>query len=435
MSRKRISKRVVDSLLVGDKEYTVWDTDILGFGVRVRPSGAKTYIFVYRAGHGRKAPVRKHSLGDVSKFTAEEARALARQSLALSAQGLDPAGSKAEERAGMTVSELATAFIAQHAKTKRKDSTSSDYDRILRLHVLPTLGSTKANKLTRASIAKVHTRLKDRPAVANKMLAIVSSMYGFAQRRGLVPEAFNPASKIEKYREEHRERFLTTEELGRIGAALEEAEIRGLPWHIDPSKPVSKHLAHPENRRRQPDPLASAAVRLLLFTGCRLREILHAKWDHFDHERGMLFLPDSKTGRKPVVLNQPALDVLSSLTKQGPYIIPGDDPSFPRHDLKRFWKAILQRSQLEGVRIHDIRHTFASIGAGNGLGLPVVGKLLGHSQPATTARYAHLDNDPIRRATQQIGANINAALNQSRARQGNDKGTVRRQRGRGAGGG
>jgi integrase len=151
-------------------------------------------------------------------------------------------------------------------------------------------------------------------------------------------------------------------------------------------------------------------VRLLLFTGCRLREILHLRWDHVDLERGCLFLPDSKSGRKTVILNAPALAVLSRLDRVGPYVVPGDDPERPRHDLKRPWDAVIGRAGLVGVRLHDLRHTYASFGAGGGFGLPIIGKLLGHTQASTTQRYAHLDADPLRRASDAIGSRIAAAL-------------------------
>jgi integrase len=155
-------------------------------------------------------------------------------------------------------------------------------------------------------------------------------------------------------------------------------------------------------------PSAAAALRLLLFTGCRLRKILHLRWEHVDFER-CLFLPDSKSGRKTVMLNAPALSVLDNLERVGPYVVPGDDPERPRHDLKRPWNAITKRAGLIGVRLHDLRH-IASFGAGGRLGLPIIGRLLGHSQPATTARYAHLENDPVRRASEAIAGRIVAAL-------------------------
>ena len=149
---------------------------------------------------------------------------------------------------------------------------------------------------------------------------------------------------------------------------------------------------------------------MLLFTGCRLREILHLRWEHVDFERGCLFLPDSKSGQKTVILNAPALAVLNALERVGPYVVPGNDPAQARHDLKRPWDAITKHVGLVGVRLHDLRHTYASVGASGGLGLPIIGRLLGHAQAATTARYAHLDADPLRRASEAIGGRIAAAL-------------------------
>ena len=156
---------------------------------------------------------------------------------------------------------------------------------------------------------------------------------------------------------------------------------------------------------------AAAALRLLILTGARLREILHLRWEHVDVERGLLLLPDSKTGRKTIVLNRPALEILKAHPRTGLFVIVGDKPDQPRTDLKKPWAAVSRRAGIEGVRLHDLRHTFASIGAGASLGLPIVGKLLGRSQPQTTARYAHLDADPLLRAANLIGERIESAMN------------------------
>jgi integrase len=235
-------------------------------------------------------------------------------------------------------------------------------------------------------------------------------MYAFAVRAGIVADGTKPAAGIEKYRESRRERFLNGDELERLGTAIEEAETFGIPWAVDTSKPISKHLPKLANRRTKISLSAGAAVRLLLFTGCRLREILDLKWEYVDLERGVLFLPDSKSGRKTVILNAPAMTVLNGLERIGPFVVPGDNPESPRADLKRPWEAIIKRAGLSGIRLHDLRHTYASFGAGGGLGLPIIGRLLGHSQVSTTARYAHLDNDPLRRASEAIAGRISAAL-------------------------
>jgi integrase len=154
----------------------------------------------------------------------------------------------------------------------------------------------------------------------------------------------------------------------------------------------------------------------LILTGARLREILDAQWQHVDIERGVIFLVDSKTGRKPIYLSAAAQAVLAALPRiaGNPHIIPGEQADSPRADLKRPWAAVTKAAGIEGVRLHDLRHSFASIGAGASMGLPVIGKLLGHSQAATTHRYAHLDADPLRRAVETIGATISAAMDSGR---------------------
>jgi integrase len=308
------------------------------------------------------------------------------------------------------VAELADRFMTDHVEPKRKPGTAEFYRHLLDKIIKPELGTVKLDKLTRAAVAKLHGNLGATPFQANRVLAVIGAMYSFAARSGLVPEGSNPARKIENFPEHRRERFLTGEELERLGAAIREAETVGIPWIVDEGAPKAKHLAKQEHRFTKISPTAAAALRLLLFTGCRLREILHLRWEHVDIERGLLFLADSKTGKKTVILNAPALAVLADLDRLAPYVVPGDDPQKPRSDLKRPWQAIARRAGLDGVRLHDLRHTYASFGAGGGLGLPIIGRLLGHTQAATTARYAHLDNDPLRRASESIASRIAAAL-------------------------
>lgn len=407
----RIGKRVVDGLETTGREYFLWDDDLPGFGVRVRATGVKSYVFQYRAGAGRSAPSRRFTLGGIGKLTPEQARKLAREISGDVAHGKDPAHDKADDRKALTVAQLTALFLAEHVKVKRKAGTYANYEQVLRCNVIPELGTTRATKLRRTDLIRLHLAKQSTPYQANNTVRVVRSMYTFAASRGLVPEGFNPAKGIVGYRGEFRERFLSSEELERFGTTLRLGETKGLPWVLDPNAPNAKHVPKQDrNRRTMIEPHAAAALRLLLFTGCRLREILHLEWSQVDFERGLLFLSDSKTGRKAIIVNAPALKVLADLPRFGCFVIAGENPDQPRSDLKRPWRAVIRHAGIEGLRIHDLRHNFASFGAGGGLGLPIIGRLLGHSQPSTTARYAHLDTDPLRRASDKIAGTISAAL-------------------------
>jgi integrase len=305
------------------------------------------------------------------------------------------------------------AFRAGHVDTKLKAKTAKSYaGGLARLRAAH--GSLKAERLARADIASIHTAMTGSPFAANRFLAVVSKMFSWAEDHGLVPEGHvNPATRIGRYREHRHERFLTDVELSRLGDALAEAETIGLPYEIDEAKPNVRHAAKLENRRRVIDPYAVAAIRLLILTGARLTEILYARWSEVDFERGVIFLGDSKTGRnKPIYLSAAALLILSTLPRivGNPFIIPSDRAASCRVDLKRPWAAVTKAAGLEGVRLHDLRHGFASVGAGGGMALHTIGKLLGHTQASTTHRYAHLDSDPLRRAVETISASLDGAL-------------------------
>jgi integrase len=422
MRDRRITKKMVDSLKPTGADYFVWDGALIGFGVRVQPTGSMSYIAKYRAGSGRGAPTRRVTLGRVGTLTPDEARALARKTLGAVAHGSDPAAVKAAERRASTLREVAEIFLAEHVEAKRKRTTATHYRSLLEKVVLPNLGSRKIEQVTTSDLAKLHAKMRSRPYQANRMLEVIGSLYSFAGKRKILSLGLNPARGIDQYAEKGRERFLTTDELARLGDAVREAETVGLPYEIDRSKPTAKHAPKDANRRTKIGPHAAAAVRLLILTGARLREVLCLKWEHVDLERGLLLLPDSKTGKKAIVLNAPALDILANLPRVGTYVIAGEtagtNDEKPRADLNRPWRAIRKRAGLIGLRIHDLRHTHASVGAGLGLGLPIIGKLLGHTQPSTTARYAHLDTDPLRRASEHIGNRLAAAMGDLKARPG-----------------
>ena len=428
---KKLTKKVVDQADLSRGRHVLWDVELKGFGLQVEPTGTKTYIVRYRPkGLGRSGSRRFVKIGRHGAITAEQARASAKAILGRVAQGADPAVEAIRQRethereaSAVTIRQLGEVFLEQHVRNHRKSSTAISYEILLRRHIVPEFGDRPAARLSREDVIRLHAAMGGQRPNANRMLAFISSMYGFAAKRGLIADGLNPARGVEKYREEGRERYLTADEQRRLGASLVEAESVGIPWEIDDTNPKAKHTPKKFNGQRQlVDPYAVAAIRLLLFTGARLREILHLRWRFVDFERGILLLPDSKTGKKTIVLNTVAIEILSGLAARsgrdnvglhgatGDVVIRGATSDKPRADLKRPWEAIRRHAQLEGVRLHDLRHTFASVGAGASLGLPIVGRLLGHAQPQTTARYAHLDADPLRRAANVIGEQIATAL-------------------------
>jgi integrase len=415
VATSQITKRLVDSLKPRQGEYFVWDGSLSGFGVRVQSTGAMSYVVKYRAGSGRSAPTRRLTLAKAGTITPDEARTLAKKTLGSVAHGADPAAQRAADKRASTLAEVAEQFLTEHVEAKRSASSAKSYRDLLERLAIPELGKRKAEKITTAEIQRLHSKHNRSPYQANRLLRVLSSLFSFAAKAHVVPVGFNPCRGIEHFPEEGRERYLTTPELAQIGEAIREAETRGLPYTVA----KAKHAPKEGNRRTVIGPHAAAALRLLIFTGARLREILHLKWEHVDFERGLLLLPTSKTGKKTIVLNAPALAVLNALPRTRRYVIAGSSVDSPRSDLKKPWKAVAARAGLTGVRIHDLRHTHASVGAGAGLGLPIIGKLLGHTQSATTQRYAHLDNDPLKKASEHIGSRLAAAMGEVKAPRAN----------------
>jgi integrase len=406
----KIGRRALSALPAVTRPTIFYDTDLTGFGLKASPTGALSFVVEYRPGAGgRTVSKRRMVIGPPKSITPEEARNQASGILARVRLGDDPAAERSNARKAETISDLLTSFMDDHVRAKRKSRTAKLFQSYIDNHIEPALGTRKAPSLARADIERLHKAIgKTKPVTANRVLALIGAAYSYGLRSGHLPErTTNPANGIEKFREQVRERFLSESELLRLGAAIREAETVGIPW-MKESK--SKHARKRENRITNIGPHAAAALRLLIFTGARLREILDLRWDHVDLQRGLLFLPDSKTGKKTIVLGAAALAALENLPRVGSFVIAGTDDGRPRADLQRPWSLVSRRAGLPGLRLHDLRHSFASVGAGSGFGLPVIGKLLGHSNSKTTERYAHLAADPLRRASDAISGSIAKAM-------------------------
>lgn len=379
---RRITKRTVDALKPGE---IVWDAEIKGFGARCQRA-AKTYVLKTRVGgRQRWLSIGRHG----SPWTADTARREAQRLLGAIADGKDPASVRDAAKTNPTLRELSKMFLREHAEAKRKSTTAKAYKDFFDRLILPELGQVHVDDITRADIARLHHSLKKTPYQANRILAVLSKAFSWAEQHGYRPEGTNPCRNVEKFREEKRERFLSDMELARLGEVLAAAESDGTE-----------------------SPFVIAAIRLLIFTGARRNEILELRWDDVDFDRAMLRLPDSKTGAKTIYLSAPALEVLSKLSRmeKNPFVICGDKPSAHLVNLRKPWQRILRRANLSDIRIHDLRHSFASVGAVGGLSMPIIGKLLGHTKMATTERYAHLAANPLRAANEAIGERIAATL-------------------------
>lgn len=379
----KLTKRVCDQAKAAERQYIVWCSELPRFGLRVRESGSRNFIVQYRA-NGRTRVV---TLGRYGPVTADQARREALRVLGEVERGLDPAAKRDQKRESLSVRELAEKWLDQHVRPKSKPTTAAETARLFEKIILPALGRRRVGDVTRADVSRLHASLVKTPVTGNRTLAVLHALFSFGERIGARPEGTNPARGITRYKEESRRRYCSDAELARLGAALADAEHDGT-----------------ESAE------AVAAVRLLLLTGCRKSEILGARWRDVDEERGILRLEDAKAGARDVLLNPPALEVLATLPRSSEWIIPGREHGQPLVNLSKPWRRIRARAGLADVRLHDLRHSHASAGVAANISLHLLGGLLGHRQPRTSARYAHLSDDPLRKASDAIGARLSAAL-------------------------
>ena len=387
----KITKTAVDAMEVDPEGATfLWDSSLPGFGVKRLPGGMKRYVVKYRAnGGGRSARQRWLTLGGHGQFTPDQARKLAQQCLAAVARGEDPQGAKSSKRSAETLADLWRRYEKEHLPA-RKPQTRYDYQAQWTTILKHQIGQSLVHEITRSEVDKLHKALRATPYRANRALALLSRLMSLAEMWELRPAGSNPCRQIERFKEKPRARYLSGDEMVAVGGAMNAMIKEG-----------------------ELSAAAANAIRLLLLTGARLTEILSAEWLWVDYKQSVIALPDSKTGAKPLFLSVVALAVLEqqkAISGSSAFLFPGAGKKGRMVNLRKPWTAVCERAGLVGVRLHDLRHTAASVAVGQGATLPIIGRLLGHAQAQTTQRYAHVDFDPALLAANAVGNVMKDAL-------------------------
>ncbi len=376
----KLTRRAVEALKANGADTVYWDGELTGFGIRVRKSGRKNYVLQTRV----RGTLRWYTIGQHGRITADEARAAALEILAQAKMGIDPRDADARRKAEPVMTELGRRFLEEYVPVHCKPSTQGEYRRSVTLFIDLAIGEMRISEVERKDIAKLHFDMRDKPYQANRTLGVLSKMFSLAEVWGLRPDGSNPCRHVKRYKENKRERFLSPEETERLCEVLAEAEDEM--------------------------PSAVAAFRLLLLTGCRLSEVQFLRWEYVKDD--CIELPDAKTGSWVVPLGPEACAVLAALPREedNPWVITGGLPGSHITDLQKPWRRIRARAGLEDVRIHDLRHRYASRALALGESLTMIGKLLGHTQVQTTARYAHLARDSIQTAAARVTGSIGGNL-------------------------
>lgn len=382
----KLTKRTVESVQPGEKDIFLRDSELKGFVCKVTPRGRRVYMYCYRdkGGRSRKPAIGEHSPG----LTCDQAREIAKDWAQQVREGRAPSMEKKEARQMMTLAQFAEVYLERQAAHLKPRSIEEE-KRIWHKNVLPQLGTLRLNAVTRHDIDRLHQSMRDTPYMANRVLELLRRSLNLATEWGYVSGQENPCRNVKKFKEQSRERFLSSEELARLGDVLRQCEAEQVEMQS-----------------------AVRALRLLTLTGCRKNEILQLRWDWIDFEHGKIDFPDSKTGKKSVYLNPPAIELLQQVEPlpDNPYVCPGKGGIGHLVNIQKSWNRIRGRAGLSDVRLHDLRHSFASVAAASGMSLYMIGKMLGHKDSSTTEKYAHLVGDPLREAATQIGNRIAATM-------------------------
>lgn len=372
----------------------IHDTKLKGFGVRRQKNAISYFVKLRVRGRQRWVTIGQHGRpnDDGTTWTPDSARRKAIKILGNPAIAEKPV--QAARPASSTLfGAVADTFLDLHG-AKLKPRTLEEQRRIVKLYLKPAFGTKDICAITRTDVEAAHASWKDKPRAANHALAVLSKLMNWSEEHDYRGRDTNPCRRIPHYPTNNRERFLQPKELGRLGAVLTDLERSGTE-----------------------DTHVLAAIRLLILTGARLSEILTLRWSYVDCGRRVLMLPDSKTGQKTIPLNSAAVTILKKIPRmeKNPHVIVGRKEGSRLINLQKPWRRIRALAKLDDVRIHDLRHTFASVGVAAGGSLPIIGRALGHSQVSTTQRYAHLTDTPVHQLTQLVGGRLVKAMRQKPA--------------------
>ena len=386
-NRETLTTRIVEAFPVSDREIVVWDRELPGFGVRVHPSGSKVYMVHKRSGgKSRRVTIGRHGVWSLDAARREAGGILAslKKGKTLSRPGTETVSTN-----GPTIAELAEQYMAEHVAVRCKPTTARSCRHIFDAYLLQEFGRLRIGEITADQVAALHYRLRKKPIMANQVIDVLSRLYNKAAGSGDAPTSGNPCRFIKKYPTRSCERFLSEREFARLGSVLNELEANGK---------ISR--------------IAAAALRLLMLTGCRRNEILTLRWQDVDLEHDEIRLRDAKTGPRAVPLSPTARQVLAALPRQpdNPWVISGRGHGARLSNLNATWTVVRKKAGLEDVRMHDLRHSYASRALSLGESLPMIGKLLGHHKIQTTARYAHLARHSVKAAAVRISDSLAADM-------------------------
>jgi integrase len=385
----RLTDASINSLNPDGSDRLIFDNRQPGFGLRLTPTGSKIFVAQGRVA-GRK---RRVTLGYYPNITVAKAREDALQALADMRRGRNPveerkARVKVSGVCAKTVNDLIDKWTRDHVEPKLKPRTASDYARLFTRHIRPALGHLSVAAVTRDDINLMHVKMRATARRANYAVTTLRALFNFAIDLSLRPAGSNPTKRVKLYRERIIERPLTEAEIGRAADGINKAERIG-----------------------RIGPHAAAGLRIGMLTGARASEVTAIKWPHIHWERRLVRLPDSKAGTpRTIHLSDAALEVLKSIPRISKFVIAGRNANEPYRNLTRAWIIAREYAELRDVRLHDLRHNFASVAANRGANLQMIGKLLGHRTPTTTLRYIHLVRDAVSTLNDDIGATLTAAI-------------------------